>query len=113
MTLGIGAAGGPYPSPHASPGSRFAPGAPADPAAPTRAADRVELSFGSPPAEVLEEVEAPYKRAPDLAAQNPEPHFSRDEETGRILVQVRDLEGHVIRTIPPRHALEVITGAEL
>ena len=111
MTLGIGAAGGPHPSPYASPGPRFAPSAAADPAAPLRGADRVELSFGSPPPEVQHEVDAAYKRALDLAAQNRELHFSRDEETGRIIVQVRDLEGHVIRTIPKAEALEVMAGA--
>ena len=115
MTLGIGAAGGPYPSPYAGPGPRFPPSAPGEPAAAAVAvapgADRVELSFGSPPPEVLQEVDAAYKRVLDLAAQNRELHFSRDEETGRIIVQVRDLEGHVIRTIPKAHALDVMAGA--
>ena len=113
MTLGIGAAGGTYPPPYASPGPRFAPGARADGATPARDVDRVELSFGSPPPEVQHEVDAAYKRALDLAAQNRELHFSRDEKSGRIIVEVRDLEGNVIRTIPKAEALEVMAGAGL
>lgn len=75
--------------------------------------DRVELSAGSPPPELHVEVEAAYQRALDLAAQNRELHFSRDEHTGRIVVQVRDLDGNVIRDIPGRHALAVMAGEAL
>jgi FlaG protein len=65
----------------------------------------------SPPAEVLDEIAAARDRAAELAADNRELHFSTDEETGRVIVQVRDLEGNVIRTIPPSEALSVMSGA--
>jgi FlaG protein len=64
----------------------------------------------SPPPEVLDEVAAARERAAELAAQNRELHFSKDDETGRVIVQVRDLEGNVIRTIPPSGALAVLAG---
>ncbi len=64
----------------------------------------------SPPPEVLDDVAAARDRAAELAANNRELHFSADEESGRVIVQVRDLEGNVIRTIPPSHALHVMSG---
>jgi len=67
----------------------------------------------SPPPEVLDEVAAARDRAAELAANNRELHFSTDQETGRVIVQVRDLQGNVIRTIPPSHALHVMSGGAL
>ena len=64
----------------------------------------------SPPPEVLDEVAAARDRAAELAADNRELRFSTDQETGRVIVQVRDLEGNVIRTIPPSEALAVLSG---
>jgi flagellar protein FlaG len=73
--------------------------------------DTVELGVSLlPPPEALAEVAAAARRAQDLADRNRELHFHRDEESGRIIVQVRDLDGHVIRTIPPSEALEVMAG---
>jgi FlaG protein len=67
----------------------------------------------SPPPEVMDEVARARERAAELAANNRELHFSTDEDSGRIIVQVRDLEGNVIRTIPPSHALHVMSGGAL
>jgi FlaG protein len=67
----------------------------------------------SPPPEVLDEVARARDRAAELAANNRELHFSTDEESGRVIVQVRDLEGNVIRTIPPSDALMVMSGGPL
>lgn len=67
----------------------------------------------SPPPELLDEVAAARDRAAELAAGNRELHFSTDQETGRVIVQVRDLQGNVIRTIPPSHALHVMSGGAL
>ncbi|HET8758603.1 MAG TPA: flagellar protein FlaG [Solirubrobacteraceae bacterium] len=84
----------------------------AGPAAP--AADVAVLSLPAfPPADVLDAVGAAASRAEELAAQNRELHFRKDKETGRVIVEVRDLEGNVIRTIPPSSALEVMSGAAL
>jgi flagellar protein FlaG len=87
----------------------------ARPAARTAAAqDTAQLSLpASPPAEVLDAVGAAAARAAELRAANRELHFHKDEQSGRVIVEVRDLEGHVIRTIPPSHALDVMAGAAL
>ena len=76
--------------------------------------DTVQLSLPPyPPREVLDEVDAAAERVDELAAMNRELHFSTDAETGRVIVEVRDLDGNVIRTIPPSHALDVMAGAGL
>ena len=67
----------------------------------------------SPPPELLDEVAVARDRAAELAANNRELHFSTDQDTGRVIVQVRDLQGNVIRTIPPSQALSVMAGAAL
>jgi len=41
---------------------------------------------------------------------NRELHFSRDENTNRVVIEVRDLDGNVIKTIPPAKALDVMSG---
>jgi flagellar protein FlaG len=92
------------------------PAAPAVPAAPVAApvsapVDTVELSLpSSPPEEVLDAVGAAADRAEELAADNRELHFEVDKESKRVIIQVRDLDGNVIRTIPPKHALDVMSG---
>ena len=49
----------------------------------------------------------------ELAASNRELHFRKDEESGRVIIQVRDLAGNVLRTIPPSEALAVMSGAPI
>jgi hypothetical protein len=79
-----------------------------------RAADSVELSLPpSPPPEVLDEIGAAADRAHELATLNRELHFRQDKESGRVIVEVRDLEGTLIRTIPPSEALNVMAGGSL
>jgi hypothetical protein len=73
--------------------------------------DMAVLSLpASPPAEVREAIGAAAARAAELRASNRELHFHKDEKSGRVIVQVRDLEGRVIRTIPPSEALDVTSG---
>jgi flagellar protein FlaG len=67
----------------------------------------------TPPTEALDAVGAAAARAAELRANNRELHFHKDERTGRVIVEVRDLDGNVIRTIPPWHALNVMAGAAL
>jgi hypothetical protein len=93
------------------------------PRAAVRMAPRTDLTPASrfdtvvdeiPPAPT-EEVRAHVDRAAqivqDMSDRNRELHFSKDEETGRVIIQVRDLQGTVIRTIPPSHALDIMSGA--
>jgi len=69
-----------------------------------------------PPAPTPEARELVAKAAEVVEAlhkSNRELHFSRDEESNRVIIQVRDLEGNVIKTIPPSKALDVMSGGEL
>jgi hypothetical protein len=67
----------------------------------------------TPPVEVCEAIGAAAARAAELRAENRELHFREDRTSGRVIVEVRDLDGNVIRTIPPSHALEVMSGAAI
>jgi hypothetical protein len=67
----------------------------------------------TPPEELREEMAAAAARVDQLRAQGREIHFERDLETGRITIEVRDLNGNVIRTIPASTMLDVIGGAPL
>ena len=83
-------------------------------AAPTQAAAAVTVDTlpASPPPQVLEEMFEASKVADTLHEQGRELHFEANGN-GRVVVQVRDLDGNVIRTIPPAGALEVAAGAPL
>jgi len=64
----------------------------------------------TPPEAVRAQVQEAAQVAARMALDNRELHFEKDERSGRIIVQVRDLRGTVIRTIPPSSALELLTG---
>lgn len=66
-----------------------------------------------PPAEVLAEMEAASRRWQELQSQHRELHFTHDDAQNRVVVEVRDMDGNVLRTIPPSKALDVIAGAPL
>jgi FlaG protein len=67
----------------------------------------------TPPPDVIVEVHRAAMRAEELHNSNRELHFEKDPNSGRIVVQVRDLSGNVLRTIPPSKALDVMSGAGL
>ncbi len=98
----------------AASGTPGAPGTPSAPApvapAPAAAPVTADVIPASPPPEVQAQVSEALQRAHDLFSENRELHFAKDPETDRIVVQVRDLEGNVVRTVPPSEALEVMTG---
>jgi hypothetical protein len=73
--------------------------------------DTVDLTAPAvPPREVLDEVDKASEIAHKLAADNRELHFEMDEKSKRVIIQVKDLDGRVIRTIPPSEALGVMSG---
>jgi hypothetical protein len=76
------------------------------------AAVNVNTLPASPPSSVLEDMHAAARVAAELRAQGRELHFE-PTGTGRVIVQVKDLDGNVIRTIPPARALEIAGGAPL
>ena len=49
----------------------------------------------------------------ELRARNRELHFSMDPDTKIVVIEVRDLDGNVLRTIPPSKVLDVMAGGEL
>jgi flagellar protein FlaG len=83
-------------------------------AAPTQAVAAVTVDTlpASPPPHLLEEMFEASRVADKLHEQARELHFEA-AGSGRVVVTVRDLDGNVIRTIPPAKALEVAAGAPL
>ena len=56
----------------------------------------------------------PRRSCRSCTSNNRELHFSTDESTNRVVIEVRDLDGNVIKTIPPTKALDIMSGdAEL
>lgn len=88
---------------------------PAPATAGTGAGFGVTLSreLDGPPAELRTQVRDASRRWEELRAMDRELHFEQDPDSGRIVVEVRDLEGHLIRTLPPSSALEIAAGAPL
>jgi len=97
------------------PAPRRAPRAPrADASA---RADAATLSSGeipaSPPPEVLAACDAAGRVARELHAQGRELRFVPGEGGDPLRIEVRDLDGNVLHTIPPSRLLDVATGAPL
>jgi flagellar protein FlaG len=74
---------------------------------------RIDTVPATPPPDVREQVERASGRYDELRDQGRELHFATDEKSGRLVIEVRDLDGTVIRTIPPSKALDVISGENL
>jgi hypothetical protein len=66
----------------------------------------------SPPSHVMRDVARAAHRVDELQELECELHFETDADH-RVLVQVRDLDGHVLRTITPSEALGVLSGDPL
>ncbi len=65
----------------------------------------------SPPQEVLEEMASAAQNHEALRAQGRELRFSRDEQSGRTRIEVRDRSGNMLKTLSPAQALAVAAGA--
>jgi hypothetical protein len=76
------------------------------------AAVNVSTLPASPPPSAVADMQKAAQVWEELRAQKRELHFETTPN-GRVIVQVRDLDGNVIRTIPPAHALDVAAGAPL
>src|SRR3954454_21446215 len=77
--------------------------------------DAVQLDMipSSPPQELYEQIDAASSRVDELMAEGRELHFSFDNASKRVQIEVRDLKGNVLRTIPPSKAISVVTGEKL
>jgi flagellar protein FlaG len=67
----------------------------------------------APTEEAREMVDRAADRVHELHAENRELHFSTDEHSGRVIIEVRDLDGNLLKTIPPSKALDIMSGGEL
>ena len=67
----------------------------------------------SPPPEVMDAI-AVAAEAPDrLAASGRELYFQVDPPTGKVSVELRDLDGTVLSTLPPSTALDIADGGSV
>lgn len=74
--------------------------------------DRVELSDGipaSPPQEVLDAVDTAAQVAAELQAAGRQLRFEQDPRSGKLVIEVRDNAGQVLKRIPPNEALAIAT----
>lgn len=67
----------------------------------------------SPPAKVMRECARADRVYEELEAEGRRLHFSLDDVTGRVVVEVLDSEGTVTGTLSPSDALAVAAGAPL
>ncbi len=67
----------------------------------------------APTEEARAMVDRAAERVKELHAANRELHFSQDEDSGRVVIEVRDLDGKLLKTIPPSKALDVMSGGDL
>jgi len=100
--------------------ARIAPERPAAPApaanagfadalkATASAVDRVDAIPASPPADVVAEMLAAQRAIDEMHARGRTLHFAMDGP--RVRIEVQDLDGNVLKEIPPSRALEVATG---
>lgn len=101
------------PSPAAgSMASRTAPAArPVSAAA--DAAVSLDTLPSSPPPEVHDAIAVAAQSYKQLAAINRELSFQIDDRTGKLTVEVHDLKGNILFTVPASKALDVAAGGSL
>jgi hypothetical protein len=66
-----------------------------------------------PPDELLEDMGVAAEVYERLAARGRELRFRLDPPTGRITVEVRDLDGRLLYSIAPSRALDIASGEDL
>lgn len=64
----------------------------------------------SPPPELARQVDAAAQRYDWLHENGRELRFEYDKQNGSVRVEVRDLEGRLLREIPPSAALDAASG---
>jgi hypothetical protein len=71
----------------------------------------VQVPDRYPPLSVWREVDSAGRRADELRAEGREVHFEIDEQTGRLVIQLREVDGGVLRELSPSDALAIAGGA--
>lgn len=71
---------------------------------------KVDAIPATPPQEVLDQVASAAQTAELLHREGVEMRFENDPHSGRVVAQVRDLQGNVLRSVTPSQALEIAAG---
>jgi hypothetical protein len=66
-----------------------------------------------PPPDVLEEMGLAAEVYERLADRGREVRFRLDPPTGRVSVEIHDLEGKMLYAIPPNRALDIASGEDI
>jgi hypothetical protein len=72
------------------------------------AGDRLDAIPASPPPELADELLAAQRALEEMRARGRELHFEMAD--GRVRIELRDLDGNVLREIPAIRALEIAAG---
>jgi putative hemolysin len=111
MSFDIGSVGR---TPATAPSQTTRSSAPA-PAQAAHAADPVTVDTipASPPPEVQHAIGVANQAYHNLNAQGSEMRFKIDEQTGKLTVEVHDVHGNLMFTVPASTALDVASGQPL
>src|ERR1700751_5786901 len=111
MSFDIGSVGG---TPAAAAPAQ-SPGPAAFPASSARSADTVTVDTipASPPDEVHDAIGVANQAYHNLQASGSELRFKVNEATGKLSVEVHDVHGNLMFTVPASTALDVASGASL
>jgi hypothetical protein len=88
---------------------------PAQPARAPEGTDAVILDMipPVPPAEVLQQIALAADSYDKLLQSGVHLHFETDPQTGKLSVQVQDVRGNVIGTVPAAKVLDLASGGTL
>ena len=64
-----------------------------------------------PPRRVWREVDEAALVWEDLQAQGCELHFEIDEDSGRLIIEMRELDGEVLGPVSPSEVLKIASGS--
>lgn len=111
MSFDIGSVGRtPAPAPSQSARSSAPAPAQAEQAADTVTVDTIPAS---PPAEVQDAIGVANQAYHNLQAEGTELRFKVNESTGKLTVEVHDVHGNLMFTVPASTALDVASGQPL
>ena len=65
----------------------------------------------SPPPEVLDAIAAAHAACERMAAEGRHVRFDLDDATGRLVCELTDGEGELLRSLSPRAVLDLAAGA--
>jgi hypothetical protein len=111
MSFDIGSVGR---TPATAPSQATRPSAPA-PAQAAHATDTVTVDTipATPPPEVQDAIGVANQAYHDLKADGSEMRFKIDEKTGKLRVEVHDVHGNLMFTVPASSVLDVASGQPL